>query len=126
MNIYDAIMKAAEHVERTPADYNFNRLYVPDKCGTTGCMLGWIGFFLGMFGQTNVAVKKAIGLPHPGAYTFLTEMSGGNAYMESNVEAAKTMRLYAEKHHAPPKVRTDVHPFVQKLLEHQPEILSPV
>ena len=45
--VYEAIMLAADHIERNPADFNFMSIGIPD-CGTPGCALGWIGSFGGL------------------------------------------------------------------------------
>ena len=53
MNIYNAILKAADHIERNPHLYDFYRSNVPN-CGTPGCMLGWIGHFMGIPKGANI------------------------------------------------------------------------
>ena len=42
-----AILRAADWIEKNPSDYSFGSCEVPE-CGTPGCMVGWIGHFLGI------------------------------------------------------------------------------
>jgi hypothetical protein len=48
MNIYNAIMKAADQVETHPESFDFWVNDIPERCGSPGCALGWIGFYLGL------------------------------------------------------------------------------
>ena len=45
MNIRNAILKAADHIEANPSLFTFSEIFIPNDCGTPGCALGWIGFF---------------------------------------------------------------------------------
>jgi len=110
MNIYDAIMKAADTIEQHPDWYDFDKNTKPD-CGTPGCMLGWIGHYSGV----ELTASEA---EFPGLYTNRTICAVGFDYSdiitESNkhfgpdlrqtqcaADAAKAMRFYAEKHFKP-------------------------
>lgn len=101
MNIYQAIMKAADHIEANPSLYDFS--CSRPECGSPGCMLGWIGVYLGMPDDTiNVEVSTALGLEQWTGifYHRVDELSGGNCqYVLDARVAAKGMRLYAEKYH---------------------------
>ena len=46
MNTRDAILKAADHIERHPDQFDFTSIDLP-QCGSPACALGWIAFFLG-------------------------------------------------------------------------------
>lgn len=48
MNVRSAILRAALHIESRPDDFDFMSTQRPKSgtCGTPGCALGWIGFFL--------------------------------------------------------------------------------
>jgi hypothetical protein len=105
MNVYEAILKAADHIETNPKLFNYSENRIPD-CGTPGCALGWIGHFLGLKGDYETVLQQ-MGLHH------LTEFSadrmdvvgGVMSFWRHNAQAcAKTLRLYAQEYHAPTKV----------------------
>ena len=50
MDIFNAIMRAADVIDSNPALYNFQANSMPE-CGTPGCLLGRIGAELGYAGQ---------------------------------------------------------------------------
>ncbi len=134
--MYDAIMKAADQIQHFPKLFDFGSTERPD-CGTPGCALGWVATFLGLkkvWWDTEV-FYKLLGIDKGGMtgnggddefYARMDAFSGSAGWRFDANTCAATLRLYAEKYHAKPKVRTDVHPYVQKLLEHQPEIHTPV
>ena len=49
MNVREAILAAADHIETYPKKFSFASVEVPSRrsCGTPGCALGWIGHFAG-------------------------------------------------------------------------------
>ena len=59
MDTYQAILRAADHIERQPQLFDFERTRVPGNCRTPGCALGWIGFFAG---RTQARVRAMLGL----------------------------------------------------------------
>src|SRR5438552_2834077 len=59
MNTYQAILRAADHIQRHPQLFDFERTRVPRNCHTPGCALGWIGFFAG---RTQARVRAMLGL----------------------------------------------------------------
>ena len=49
MNIRNAILMAADSIEKYPSLFDFMSNEKPNlDCGTPGCVLGWIGFYLGI------------------------------------------------------------------------------
>lgn len=60
MNIYDAIMKAADTIEKRPDLYQFMANDIPD-CGSPGCLLGWIGHHMGLRGNVFETVMPLMG-----------------------------------------------------------------
>lgn len=109
MNIRDAILKAADHIEREPRTYDFCGMYVPG-CGSVGCLWGWIGYFLGMPADTcNMAVANEIGIPSTGhLYRFGSEVLGDWSYQNDPKAAAKVLRLYADKYYPAEKPRQEL------------------
>lgn len=122
MNLYQAILLAADHIERNPGEFNFNTCDLPDGpgCGTPGCALGWIGVFGG-------AKERGNGLYCGIALVAFTDYSGGfesigthnplmkitqsefydrmdalvGSWKENAADCARALRLYANKYHAP-------------------------
>ena len=99
-NLYDAIMKAANHIEMHPRRFDFDSIKVPKKptCGTPGCAIGWVAHF-GKFKFFDDAAE-ALG----GDTTFYVRMNAldppGSNWMRGARECARTLRMYAEKYHA--------------------------
>ena len=62
--IRTALLKAADQIEHNPESYSFKENGKPNACGTPGCMIGWLGVFLGVAGDPHVwvsAVHRAVG-----------------------------------------------------------------
>jgi len=114
--MYEAIMKAANQIEKHPETYSFSSSEGAD-CGTPGCMWGWVGFFLGIEKCDSYMAKVSDVVGHGWEVPFHLGADVGLLAGLSAEDAAKCLRLYAEKYHAKPKVKTGIHPFVQKLLE---------
>lgn len=109
MNIREAILRAADHIERNPGEFDFQRTYTPSApgCGTPGCALGWIGCFLGLKSDAStvdVAVAMGITGRLVASWTFYDRMEeiSRDWHITAGV-CAKTMRLYADKYHPAPR-----------------------
>ncbi len=107
MNIREAILKAADHIERNPRMFNFDEVVVPGNCGTPGCALGWIGHFSGVrptdlqiwaFVNRDVC-KPILGMPAGTFYDRMDELHGQTTWRHSAAECAFALRLYADKYH---------------------------
>ena len=106
MNVYEALLKAADHIERNPDLFDFYTERVPE-CGTPGCALGWAAYFMrlpfhnvGDFAQQMMPVKY--GDCAEGA--FYERMNAALAdpkceWTEDSALCAQGMRLVAEKHY---------------------------
>jgi len=120
-DVYTAIMKAADHIEKYPKDFVFLESQVPwgnnfsresVTCGTPGCALGWIGaylnegkvtrklynfaqvpFFLGLAMVTGEAVCQF--------YSRMDELVDHDGWRQRASLCAHGLRLYAAKYHAP-------------------------
>lgn len=110
MNIRDAILKAADHIEGSPRLFNFGKCATPHDCGTPGCALGWIGFFAGkqFHGAIVCDVAASIGIPGnvrgSSEGTFYERMNklcadDDRIWIEDAAACARGMRLYADKYH---------------------------
>jgi hypothetical protein len=119
MDTYNAILRAADHIETNPRLFDFERTRVPSHCWTPGCALGWIGFFAG---RTKARIPAMFGFsfPHRGiaivtseggmdpvipvtAHEFYKRMDSfavGNWRKDAGA-CAKAMRFYAGRYHRP-------------------------
>lgn len=98
MNIYDAIMKAADRIEAAPHDYDWHKTNT-GHCGTPACMLGWIGRMLGLGNYvSNIDVVKRLGVATHGFYTRIDQLTNLPTYT-SVPHIVRGMRLYAEQYH---------------------------
>lgn len=98
MEIYNAIMKAADHIERNPHSYNFFNSVVPE-CGTQGCMLGWIGHFMGM---TGANVFREVGPRLGFGRDFLAGAAIGVQHgedLKDSTDAVRMLRRFAQRYH---------------------------
>lgn len=137
MNIYDAIMKAADQIEKNPELWDFNTLAIPE-CGTPGCALGWIGHFskckiskeaklVGMVPQQTYLgnVALSMGLPSESSfYERINDLAGHNGLdwwlsKASTNDIARVLRLYAEKYHGHEKqpAKTGIPDSVRAIFE---------
>ena len=131
MNIRQAILRAADHIESHPELYEFHRNEVP-ACGTPGCMLGWIGYFLGVKGSVVYAVCPAMGLGQGqdgfirnGIHKLAVEEmkrrgSGWPDYAGDAKAAARLMRTWADRHH-PAESRALIPESVRAIFTMTPE-----
>ena len=111
--IYEAIMKAADHIEAFPKEFRFSTTAQPSKpnCGTPGCALGWIATFAGYtsgrrsFGALARDLLKVPCDPsQDGDQEFYNRMEalGGNSNWQIHAsECARVLRLYAAEYHTP-------------------------
>lgn len=108
MNIREAILKAADHIEANPSLFGFFVMRLPTDCGTPGCALGWIGHFLGaqykdpyeaIYSSVPLSIGcRSAGWDHAGVlYGRMTEIEEG---WETNArKCAKALRAYADRFH---------------------------
>lgn len=104
MEIRQAILKAADHIEHHPKDFLYSQNAIPE-CGTPGCAIGWVGHFLGMTSKDNAdfgRVAIAIGVP-ASVFAFSDRMDrlhGGFVnWRHDAADCALTLRRYANKYH---------------------------
>lgn len=111
MKVYNAIMKAADHIERHPELFNFIEVRVPD-CKTPACAAGWISHFMGHEpvgqGITSGVTDVAFDTPY-GVFTSRMDILKKHVWRFDPKICADTMRLYAETYHSQDKLyqRTD-------------------
>lgn len=126
MNLYHAIMAAADQIEKHPASFRFNTNTVPpDDCGSPGCALGWIAHFVGWesppvshaFGEMSSVghfAEECMKLPLDSSnaemsfYGRMDRLESEDAplpWIDNAVVAAQTLRKYAEKYHSHEKQR---------------------
>lgn len=138
MNIYHAILAAADHIERYPREFQFCAVSIPKKpnCGMPGCALGWIGTFANLPPVDNesdsisrVAWNDIFPPGHPAYIECLLGISQHEFYRHMNSfvhkwmtnakACARGLRLYAEHYHSAP--RSD-HELVADLMRRVNEL----
>lgn len=112
MNIRQAILKAADQIERDPGSYRW-WTFDQQPCGTPMCMFGWIGHFMGMpVGVWNTDVAKQIGLRFTDElYEFVTGPSPDRDWrkvMKTDVVAASMRRFADARYPAPAESREPI------------------
>lgn len=135
MNIRQAILKAADHIEQNPDHFRYVSNDRPDAgCGTPGCMLGWIGIFLGMKeerygGSWAAQVAKAIGTSHSSfVHGFVSvEAQARQLWVHENpnahTNAAALLRIFADRYHPAAESRALIPASVRAIFTMTPEQL---
>lgn len=126
-SIYNAIMKAADTIERNPDLFNFMSTNAPKpECGTPGCALGWIGFHAGyksaVAPDTMAGVAKdLLGLDM--SYQFydrMYDLKGSKQWKYSANNCAAALRLYADRYHAQKPAFTGIPDSVRQIFAELP------
>lgn len=107
MNIRNAILSAANHIEQNPHLFDFMSVRVPENpCGTPGCAIGWIGHFAEVGGWVAHNVAPAMGLKaaagdSDAAHEFYRRMDalGKDGWRKDAEVCASALRLYADHYH---------------------------
>lgn len=104
--IRNAVLLAADHVEQCPSEFNFFSLDIPhDKhCGTPGCALGWVAFFLGR--RDNDDWEDLVGVSSIEFYERMDAFEGHDAettgrwgdWSKSAPACATALRRYADEY----------------------------
>ena len=118
MNAYQAILKAADHIQTHPQRFDFQTTRVPGNCRAPGCALGWIGYFAGRT-QARIRVMLGLSFLHRGIaivtldggssepvidvtarefYERMDNLAVGNWRVDASV-CADAMRRYAARYH---------------------------
>jgi hypothetical protein len=102
MNTRQAILGAAHQIEMKPSTFDFDSCQKPE-CGTPGCALGWVGFFLGVEdtqGGYPSRVACAMGCERNAA-DFYDRMNrlGDTKWHLTAAACASALRRYADKYH---------------------------
>lgn len=99
MNLREAILKAADHIEANPGLFDFGIPMVPNNCWARGCALGWIGYFADVQGESISKVStQLLGLRDSGVFYGRMNEWGAD-WDDTATEAARALRLYADKYH---------------------------
>jgi len=127
MNLKQAILSAASHIEQYPDSYNFIRGAYP-RNGRPGCMLAWIGVYFGLQeedvrGDYSDHVARLLG--HANWKGFLHElrvlMEGLTQYEQDahwfyhrSSGAVLCLRLYAKAHFPTPGMPASVRAIFEQ------------
>lgn len=131
MDIYNAILAAADYIERHPNDFCFYSREVPSNCGSPGCALGWIGVFAGAKAGTDVRdiAPAVLGVSEGEFYKRLTGLHNEHGFISGRWwtkyadACAVVMRMYAERYHKP-ESKQELDPVLAKMLQNMDNILT--
>ena len=106
MNVREAILKAAAHIEKNPNEFDFMAVCFPEPgCGTPGCALSWIGSFLGKratYGVTTLSIEVLA----VSTWTFYERMKQfENNWRHEADSCARALRQYADAYHPATQTR---------------------
>jgi hypothetical protein len=109
LNIREAILKTADLFERNPASYSFFANRKP-ACGSQGCMMGWIGWHLGVEESSQYTymddLKNRLGFDYCDIGNAIRDKRGVMehvqwvglmAFHKDAVAAAGVLRLFADE-----------------------------
>ena len=134
MNIYNAILAAADHIERNPEEFSFGSIIIPkEPCGSPGCALGWIGHFadaarphsrsISCVAANDIYDEKMrrllrlenplLGITHGEFYARMDALAGSYDWRREAPTCARALRLYAKKYHAP--ARNDARALYERI-----------
>ena len=106
MEIRDAILKAADHIERNPGLFSFIASHIPSDCGTPGCAVGWINYFGGHARRAGGVINSSpLGVDETSFYHRMNRLGFG--WMHAAASAAQGLRAYADKYHPAAKPPLD-------------------
>ena len=102
LSMHAALCAAADHIERDPSDYCFDKIDIP-KCGTPGCALGWIHTFSGIAGigprMTTVDAGPLFGIEDEEFYHRLDHLVESAKWRDDAKLCATALRMYADQYH---------------------------
>lgn len=128
MNVRNAILAAADLIERNPELWAFNNTEVP-PCGSPGCAIGLIGALMGAKVDTVVShiSLDVVSVKDREFYNRMTDINcampnciGRPSWHDSAEVAAECLRIYADKYHANSTTKTGLPDVVRKIFR-QPE-----
>lgn len=130
MNIRQAVLLAADKIERTPDVYKFNAYKVPGAddggCGTPACMLGWIALYAGQQAgeEVHTVCERLLGVGSTEFYARVRTVSGtGFCALLGAKEVPAALRAYADKYH-PAESRALIPASVRAIFEMTPAELA--
>lgn len=109
MNIRQAFLASADHIEAHPARFNFtNETRTPRSIASRACYLGWVAFFMGepadqdcgSSGENSPLCTKLLGITFAEFQGRLSPIVSalGASYNDAR-HAPAVLRTYADKYH---------------------------
>ena len=99
MNARQAILRAANSIEKYPDLFRFSSTDLPQpECGSPGCALGWIAFHASKSAMHQY--REVLDISNSKIfYLRLHRLCGGFKWKRSATVCSSTLRLYANKYH---------------------------
>lgn len=99
MNVREAILKAADHIEREPESFDYQSNCKPG-CGTPGCFWGWIGFYGGVQRVKGESYLHRVNAFVGHNWTVMTDIANSRGQFIGDPKAAPgLLREFADKYH---------------------------
>ena len=125
MTIYEAIMKAADHIEANPNLFDFGNVTTPYDDNGSACAIGRIlqyrGFghrmYVGLLVPAFLGITEQEFFDRIGAINEQLGGLGPNTWKVLPCECAASLRLYADKYHAPARVFTGLPDSIRQIFE---------
>lgn len=119
MNIRQAILKTADLFESQPHLFNFQRIRFPD-CGTPGCAIGYVGYFLGITDSTvHPVCQQILGVDSDVFYDrmSISAMQRGGVWTRDANECVARLRIYADKYHPAEPAPIEINKTIELPIE---------
>jgi len=129
MNIYTAIMMAADHIDEQVSRWHYSAAFTPTTCDSPACALGWIGYCAGYEGGIDVGniAETLLNIPETEFYSRMAQINSPfypSCWIAQAGVAAKCLRLYAEQYHSheKPVTHTGIPESVRKIFLPQAKV----
>lgn len=116
MNIYSAIMKAADQIQKNPQTFDFSSMHM--DCGSPMCALGWIAHFGGYTEHIGGVSMWIMGTHYHSDIEFYGRLfEFEKKWTDDANSCASALRLYAAKYHKP--AITGIPNSVREIFAHE-------
>lgn len=108
-SVYEALLSGADHIKKNPDSFKFWESVIPRGDDGIGCVIGWTGYYLGhRDGRSIMSTYEALGISSDmDLYDRMDQTRSiidkilFRDWKDDACVAARAMRKYARKYHAP-------------------------